>query len=99
MNDGFDMRWRELAEGAFVVFVLGAGLYLTHRTKTSPQEVAAPTPSVAGFANFCGRAHLVPKALDDCRKAMAAATTDADRIRVEHRFAMGNVELDEPSPP
>ena len=94
------MRWRNLAEAGFIFAVLGIAIYVNHKPKAPPPTPAAQeaTPAVSGFGTFCRRAHLVPKAFDDCRRAMAAAKTDAERVAIERRFAMGNVQLDEPAP-
>ena len=72
-----------------IVAAIAAGAFMVATHPASPVQQSAPSAVPHTYASFCQSSHLVPKAVADCQKRMDAATTDAEREKVERIFSMG----------
>lgn len=90
-----------IAFSGIVALLVVVAVYMVRTPPIIATPPLADQSTGLTFATFCRSARLVPKAVADCQEMMAAAKTDADRIRVERTFAMSGITVGQPaaSPP
>ena len=83
------MRWDTIFEIAFISFLIVLAVYMRFHPETlAPPKVSSEHHAVADPAQFCDQAPLAPGAAADCKAAMAAARSEADRERVARTFGL-----------
>ena len=93
------MRWDTIFEIAFISFLIVLAIYMRFHPETlAPPHDKPGHHAAADPAEFCAQAQLAPGAAEDCRAAVAAAHSEADRARVERTFGLSAVEPKTPRP-